>query len=59
MKNWRTTLVGAILAALTAAKPILDAWQGGPIDWRALVISAALAVLGFLAKDAGVTGAEK
>jgi len=58
MKNYRTTLVGAALAGLS----FLAIYQqnGGDLaDWKQWLIPAALAALGYVAKDAGVTGAVK
>ncbi len=56
MKNWRTTLVGAILAIVVAVQPIIAT---GSIDWKAVSLAALIALLGYLAKDAGVTGTIK
>lgn len=56
MKNWRTTLVGAILAAGLC---ILNLMQNGTIDSKTLLISGGVALLGYLAKDAGISGIEK
>lgn len=56
MKSWKTTLVGAIGAALTVALPMIG---GGPIAWSTVGTAAAIAALGYFAKDAGITGAEK
>jgi hypothetical protein len=56
MKNWKTTLVGAILAVVIAVQPIIAT---GSIDWKAVALAALIAVLGYVAKDAGVTGTAK
>ena len=53
MKNWKTTIVGVIGAMLNAA---ITLYQTGTIDAKTVIISAALAGLGFLAKDLNVTG---
>lgn len=58
MKNWKTTLLGAALAVVT----FLATYQsnGGNIaDWKLWVIPALSAALGYVAKDAGVTGTVK
>jgi len=58
MKNYRTTLVGAALAALS----FLSIYQtnGGDLaHWQQWLIPVAVAALGYVAKDAGVTGASK
>lgn len=58
MKNWRTTFVGAALAVLTV---IASHTEGGAslTDWKTYLIPALLALFGYLAKDAGVTGSVK
>lgn len=58
MKNWKTTLIGALLAGLS----FLAIYQsnGGALDkWQQWIIPALIAVMGYLAKDAGVTGGLK
>lgn len=58
MKNWKTTLLGAALAVVT----FLATYQanGGNIaDWKLWFIPALSAALGYVAKDAGVTGSMK
>lgn len=55
MKNWKTTILGALLAGVS----FLGVYQtnGGDLgDWKLWVIPLLLQVLGYLAKDAGVTG---
>ena len=53
MKNWKTTLVGVLLAVVVAIQPIVST---GIVDWGLLVIAALIAALGVLAKDFNVTG---
>lgn len=53
MKNWRTTLVGLLMAILNSAAPLLS---GTSPDWKTLGMSAGMAALGYLAKDSNVTG---
>lgn len=53
MKNWKTTLAGCIGAALLV---VLNLYQTGTVDWRTLVMAAAIAAVGVLAKDLNVTG---
>ena len=58
MKNYRTTLLGSIFAALT----FLQTYQsnGGNInDWKLWLIPAVIAALGYVAKDAGAGGSIK
>lgn len=58
MRNWRTTLIGAALAAVSAIA--LYQQSGGDLsDWKQYAIPVLLAFLGYLAKDAGVTGSVK
>ena len=57
MKNYRTTIIGTALAVVT----FLAGYQanGGSLDdWKLWAIPALLQGLGFLAKDAGMTGAK-
>ena len=58
MKNYRTTIIGALLAGLS----FLAIYQqnGGSLsNWQQWLIPALIAVLGYVAKDAGVTGSLK
>lgn len=56
MKNWKTTILGAIGAAIVAIQPIIES---GVIDWKAVGIAALIALFGYLSKDAGVSGTAK
>ena len=56
MKNWKTTLIGALLGGFIAIQPLFEA---GNYDWKKLGLGFAIAVFGYLAKDAGVTGTGK
>lgn len=58
MKNWRTTLVGMIGAAFTAAAAHFQA-TGDVTNWQGYAAAATLAAIGFFSKDAGVTGTAK
>ena len=61
MKNWKTTLVACIMAALMAAKPALDA-TGYHFDAKTItevVFAILIAVGGVLVKDFDVTGTPK
>ena len=53
MKNWKTTLVGVVSAALYAAVAYI---QSGRIEPKEIAIAAGIAALGALAKDLNVTG---
>lgn len=56
MKNWKTTIIGAIGAVFTVVWPL---FQTGNVDIKDVVSAGVLALLGYLAKDAGVTGTAK
>lgn len=53
MKNWKTTLAGAVGAALTL---LIAQLSTGTISLKDAGIAAALAFVGFLAKDFDTTG---
>lgn len=58
MQNYKTTITGAIFALLK----FLETYQsngGNLADWKLWAIPGAIAALGYVAKDAGVTGAAK
>jgi len=55
MKNWRTTLAGAVLAVLSYIS--IYQGNGGDLnDWKLWAIPAAIQLLTFLTKDHNVTG---
>ena len=55
MKNWHTTLIGAALAAVSFIAQYQT--NGGSLDdWKIWAIPALMAALGYVAKDAGITG---
>lgn len=56
MKNWKTTLWGALGAILNV---IIAALTTGSVDPKTVIVSATLAGIGYVAKDAGVSGTEK
>lgn len=53
MKNWKTTLVGLLIAVLIAIQPIIET---GEAKWTAVILAAAIAAFGFIAKDFDKTG---
>lgn len=57
MKSWRTTAAGVTLATVTYVVNYLNTGQA--IDFKAMAIGAAMVALGYLSKDAGVTGDRK
>jgi len=58
MRNWRTTLIGALLAGLSFLA-IYQANGGNLGDWKQWLIPVLIASLGYVAKDAGVVGSVK
>jgi hypothetical protein len=56
MKNWKTTLVGAIIAVGTV---VLNLYQTGTVDTKTLLIAGGFALIGFLTKDFDKTGLPK
>lgn len=55
MKNWKTTLCGAIAAAATWA----TAYDFGVFNWKTFLLGLLAAVWGFFQKDSNVTGGTK
>jgi hypothetical protein len=53
VKNWKTTLVGFILASLYAIQPI---FQYGEVTLSNVLIAVAIAVFGLISKDFDKTG---
>ena len=53
MKNWKTTLVGLLIAVLIAIQPIIET---GEAKWTTVILAAAIAAFGFIAKDFDKTG---
>lgn len=53
MKSWKTTLVGALLAAFIVIQPLLE---GDSISWKRIVGAGLVAFLSYLVKDKDVTG---
>ncbi len=53
MKDWKTTIAGAVLAAVVAVQPIVES---GNIDWKDLAFAALIAAFGYLAGDKQTTG---
>jgi len=58
MRNYRTTLIGAALAGLSFLA-IFQQNGGNLSDWKQWLIPAAIAILGYVAKDAGISGTLK
>jgi len=55
MKNWKTTLVGLVGAAIQIALPMLSSG----LAVKDIISAVIIGLLGILAKDAGVTGTAK
>ncbi len=53
MKNWKTTLTGA---AIAAAIVVLQLVQTGTVDAKSLITAGAFALLGAISKDFNTTG---
>lgn len=53
MKNWRTSLIGCLIAIVVAVQPMITT---GLIDWKQIGFAALIAAFGFISKDANVTG---
>ena len=49
VKNWRTTLIAGVLAAVLAIQPLFEA---GSYDYKKLIVPALIAFLGVVMKDA-------
>ena len=56
MKNWKTTLAGILGGAAMLAA---DMYTGGSFTAAAFIKALVPMIIGYLAKDAGVTGTEK
>ncbi len=48
MKNPKTTIIGAVLAAIIAVEPLITI---GSVDWTRIAIGALIAGLSFYTKD--------
>lgn len=48
MKDWKTTVFGALLSVGIAVQPLLTT---GKVDWKAVVIAALVAVVTYFAGD--------
>jgi len=53
MKSYKTTIIGAILAAIIAVQPLIET---GSFDLKKVALAAFIALFGYLAKDSDVTG---
>lgn len=56
MKNWKTSLAGAIAGGLTVIAPMLE---GSDVTLTSILSGFAIAVLGYLSKDFNVSGKAK
>jgi uncharacterized protein YcfJ len=50
MKNWKTTIIGALSGAALVG---LQLYQTGTTDLKTIITAVGIAFVGFLAKDAG------
>ena len=53
MRSYKTTIIGALLAAIIAIQPLIET---GVIDWKKIGLAACIALFGYIAKDSDVTG---
>lgn len=58
MKSYKTTIIGALLAGVSFLA-IFQSNGGDLADWKQWTIPVLVAVLGYLSKDAGVSGTMK
>jgi hypothetical protein len=57
MKNWKTTLSGAVSGLIIFFYGLLESLKAGQaFDFRDMLLGLGLTMLGFLAKDMNVTG---
>lgn len=54
IRNWKTTILGAILGGLVAIQPLLE--TGGEIDVKQLIMGFLIAAIAAFAKDADKSG---
>ncbi len=55
--SWGTTLVGYVVAAITAAYAVMPSASGQHVDWKAVGLAAAAAIFGRITKMTGVSNA--
>ncbi len=53
MKNWKTTLIGALGASLTIVYGLISQ---GRVSTEQIILAGAMAFLGFFSKDYNVSG---
>lgn len=56
MKNWRTTIIGIVLASMIAIQPLADGNVNLKKDWHRFTLAIGIAVFGYFSKDKNVTG---
>ena len=56
MKNYKTTLIGGLIAVIIAVQPLIES---GEINWKQVGFAALIAAFGFISKDHDVTGGTK
>ena len=56
MKNWKTTIIGAIIGGLVAIQPLFD---GSDFTVTQLLTAFAIAAFGVVSKDFNVSGTGK
>jgi hypothetical protein len=58
-RSWRTTFIGALTFLAGAIPQAIGAYEGQAINWPIVALSVGAGLMGWLAKDAGVTGSVK
>lgn len=48
MNNWKTTLIGGIMAVCIAVEPIIST---GTVNWKSVGMAAMIALIGYVAQD--------
>ena len=57
--SWKTSLIGALTFLAGAVPQAIAAYDGKPVNWSVVAFSVGAGLLGWFAKDAGVTGGAK
>lgn len=59
MKNWKTTIFGALAGGIAGLDAVVAAYQSGAFDSKTgvqLIVAVAIVLMGAYAKDHNVTG---
>jgi len=59
-KSWKTTIIGIVLGLVPIVQQTINLLSANQhVDWYQVGLGVGLAILGWFAKDAGVTGIPK